>query len=85
MNETEATAVLRAVLREVAPEVDLDQVGPDEDLTEGMDLDSIDFLNLVIGVHERTGLDIPERDYPKLATVRGWVAYLGRAPSPPVG
>ena len=84
MNDDEALDILREVLGQVAPEADLDGLAPGEALTEGLDLDSIDFLNLVIGVHERTGIDIPERDYPRLATLEGWVAYLV-ATGPPAG
>lgn len=76
MTDEEARSVLRAALRSVAPEADLDQVGPHEDLREALDLDSIDLLNLMMGIHERTGIDIPERDYAKLATLEGCIAYL---------
>lgn len=76
MTDEEALALLRSVLRTVAPEADLADVGADESIQEALELDSIDFLNLVIGLHERTGIDIPERDYPKLATVEGCVSYL---------
>lgn len=76
MTDDEALDLLRAVLHEVAPEADLDQVGPEESLQEALDLDSIDFLNFAEGIHQRTGLEIPERDYPELATVKGCVAYL---------
>jgi len=36
----------------------------------------LDFLNFMIGLHERTGIEIPELDYPELATVEGCAAYL---------
>ncbi len=64
------------MIGDVAPEADLDSVGPDETLQKALDLDSIDFLNFVTGLHERTGLEIPERDYPELSTVDGCVRYL---------
>ena len=51
----------------------------DADLREELDIDSMDFLNFVIGLHERTGIDVPERDYPKLATLAGCVSYLSAA------
>ena len=76
MTNDEALDLIRAVLGEVAPEAELDQVGADEPLQEALDLDSIDFLNFVVGLHEATGLEIPERDYPHLATLEGCVAYL---------
>ncbi len=79
MTTDEARDLIRSVLREVAPEADLDEVGVEETLQEALDLDSIDFLNLVVGLHEATGLEIPERDYAQLATLDGCVTYLTRA------
>jgi acyl carrier protein len=76
MTEDEAVELVRTVLHEVAPEADLADVGMDEALQEALDLDSIDFLNFAEGIHERTGLEIPERDYPRLSTLKGCVAYL---------
>jgi len=76
MNDDDARALIRAVLGEVAPEADLDSVGTGETIQEALDLDSIDFLNFVAGLHDRTGLEIPERDYPELATVDGCIRYL---------
>ena len=64
-------------LGRIAPEADTSAVPPNADLREELDLDSMDFLNFVIALHERLGVDIPEADYPKLATLDGAVAYLG--------
>lgn len=76
MTDDDALDLIRTVLAEVAPEADLATVGPDETIQEALDLDSIDFLNVVEGIHQRTGLDIPERDYPELSTVDRTVRYL---------
>jgi acyl carrier protein len=76
MTSDDARDIISAVIGEVAPEADLSTVGPDEMLQEALDLDSIDFLNFVAGLHERTGLEIPERDYPELSTLEGCVRYL---------
>jgi acyl carrier protein len=69
-------AVVLDVLGSVAPEADLDALDPEEDLREALDIDSMDALNVVIALHERLGVDIPEVDYPKLATLEGMIAYL---------
>ena len=69
-------AVLADLLHRIAPEVDLDEVDPDAPLQEAMDLDSMDFLNLVTALHEATGISVPERDYPLLATVTGFLDYV---------
>ena len=73
--DTIRATVLR-VLGQVAPEVDTSIVNDDEDLREQLDLDSMDILNLAIGLFEATGVEIPERDYPEIVTVRGAVDYL---------
>ena len=59
-----------------------DTLDPDDGLREQLDLDSMDFLNVVIGLHEALGVDIPEVDYPKLFTMNGAVAYLKEKLSP---
>lgn len=64
------------ILGDIAPEAELDQLDPAVDLREQLDLDSMDLLNFVIGIHEATGIEIPEVDYPKLASLNGCVAYL---------
>lgn len=64
------------ILGDLAPEAELDQLDPAVDLREQLDLDSMDLLNFVIGIHEATGIEIPEVDYPKLASLNGCVAYL---------
>ena len=78
MTETEARAVIWDILSAIAPEADPAGVAGDEDLREALDLDSMDFMNFVVGLHERTGIDIPEADYPRLHTLDGVIAYLGR-------
>ncbi len=67
--------VIRA-LTDVAPDVDVSIIDPAEDLADQLDIDSMDFLTVIVAIHEQTGIDIPERDYPKLATLDDAVAYL---------
>ena len=68
-------AVLR-VLGEIAPEADLSTIKPDVPFRDQLDLDSMDLLNFVIALHEALRVEIPEADYPKLATLDGAVHYL---------
>lgn len=77
MNRDEVMALVTSVLRGIAPEADLAGVGETEDLRAALDLDSMDFLNLVIGLSRGSGREIPEKDYPKLFTLKGMFAYLG--------
>lgn len=76
MNKEQAQEAVRTVLHQVAPEADLEDVREDETLQEALDLDSIDFLNFVTGLQEKTGVEVPERDYPELSTLDGCIAYL---------
>jgi acyl carrier protein len=76
MSESETRKVVQEELSNIAPEIDPAAVDPAADLREAIDIDSMDFLNLVTALHRRTGIEIPEIDYPKLATLSGIVAYL---------
>jgi acyl carrier protein len=84
MTRDEARHVVCAVLREVAPEADLDLDHVDRDVTmpESLGLDSLDFLNFVAGLHQHTGIEIHERDYPQLLTVDDCISYLEAATQP---
>ena len=82
MTEAEATAALIDALGEVAPEADVAALAADVPLFDQVDLDSMDFLAFVAGVEERTGLAVPERDYPRLATLGAGAAYLAARRSP---
>jgi acyl carrier protein len=66
-------------LGQIAPEGDLDHLRPDRPLRDQLDIDSYDFLQLVIALHERLGIDIPEADYQRLATLQGALDYLNAA------
>jgi len=76
MTREEIRALVAGALAEVAPEADLAQLPPGADLREELEIDSMDFLNFVIGLHRRTGVEVPEADYRKLATLDAAVAYL---------
>lgn len=69
-------ATVFSVLAEIAPEADAASVDPTENLREQLDLDSMDFLNFVIGLHKRLGVEIPESDYSRLASIDGAITYL---------
>ena len=74
-------ATILDVLGGIAPEVDPVSIDPQIDLRDQLDIDSMDFLNLVIGVHKRLGIDIPEAHYPRLTTLNGFVDYIDSAAS----
>ena len=77
MTDDEIKALVLRELGNIAPEIDPNQIDPGVDLREQIDLDSINVLDVMIAVHEATGVDIPEADYPKLLTLNDFAAYLG--------
>lgn len=69
-------AVILRTLGEIAPEADLASLKPDVSFRDQLDIDSMDFLNFVIALHEELHIEIPEEHYPQLSTLNGCVAYL---------
>jgi acyl carrier protein len=63
MNGNDIRQVVLSALASVAPEADLEQLDPAEDVREALDLDSMDILRFATALHERLGIDVPESDY----------------------
>ncbi|MDP1653538.1 MAG: acyl carrier protein [Rhodocyclaceae bacterium] len=76
MNAEEIRAVVLATLLSIAPEVEADALRGDRPLRNQVDLDSMDWLNFLLGLHEKLHVEIPEADYRKLVTLDDVVAYL---------
>jgi acyl carrier protein len=76
VTEADILAVIHEELTRLAPEVDVQALDGSIDLREQADLDSMDFLNLLTAIHQRLGVDIPDADASRLATLEGAVAYL---------
>lgn len=78
MTDDEVRAAIITELGNIAPESDAASVDPDADLREVLDIDSLDFLNLMTALHKRLGVNVPESDYAKLLTLNDAVAYLSK-------
>ena len=76
LSDTEIRETILSALRAIAPEADPKTLDPDIDLREQVDLDSMDFLNLMVSLHKKMGVEIPEADYPKLRSLAGIAVYL---------
>jgi acyl carrier protein len=72
--------VLR-VLAGIVPGADLTALRPDLGLRDQLDIDSMDYLNLAIGIHEELQVDIPESAYDQLETLDDFVRYLAERTS----
>ena len=78
MTEAEIRQAISEALKKIAPEADLQRVSPEENLREALDIDSFDFLNLLIALHGKLGVEIPEADYGQLTTLSALVRYLSK-------
>jgi acyl carrier protein len=76
MTFNEARAAYLEELVKVAPDLDGADIGGADHIQDDLDLDSMDVLNLVAALHARLGVDIPEIDYPQIATADAAAAYL---------
>ncbi len=77
MTQDELRKVVLATLLLIAPEVEVDELRVDKPLRNQVDLDSMDWLNFLLGLHEKLVVDIPEADYAKLVTLNDVLGYLG--------
>jgi len=76
MTEQELQAIIFQELQKVAPESNPADLGPAENIRESLDIDSFSFLRVLVGLSERTGIDIPEADYGKVPTLSRMTTYL---------
>ena len=75
--DTLRETVIDAILA-VAPEADIDALPPDRSWREALEIDSFDFLNILVDLEKRLGVSVPESDYQELATLEGLLHYLER-------
>ncbi|NGP08359.1 acyl carrier protein [Rhodococcus sp. 14C212] len=71
-------AAVVAAIADVAPEIEDIELAGDRPLRQQVDLDSMDWLNVLIGLRSSLGVDIPEADYAHLSTLDGLVGYLAQ-------
>ncbi|MDX1776743.1 MAG: acyl carrier protein [Desulfobulbales bacterium] len=64
------------MIRDIDDEADFENLNPSEALRDQLDLDSMDFLDIVMELRKRYKIQIPEADYPQLATLDSCVNYL---------
>jgi acyl carrier protein len=78
VTEQELRDVVLRALRKIAPEADPRRIDAGQSLRDQLDIDSMDFLNFLIALHEALGVDIPEADYPRLSTLEAITGYLAQ-------
>jgi acyl carrier protein len=79
MTEDEIRARVIKTLSGIVPELDPRTLKPALSLRDQLDIDSMDFLNFLIALHQEFGVDVPEADAPKLGSIDACVGYLEQA------
>ena len=68
--------IILDIIALVAPDADLSEVKADVGLRDQLDMDSMDFLDIVMELRKRFKVEVPKEDYPRLATLAGCIEYL---------
>ncbi len=76
MTRDEIKDLVLEIIEDIDEDADFDALDPAEPLRDQLDLDSMDFLDIVMELRKRHQLQIPEEDYPQLATLNSCVDYL---------
>lgn len=76
MTKDECKQIVLDIIAEIAPDEDLSDVKPDVALREQLDLDSMDFLDIVMELRKKHGIEVPESEYEKLASLDSSAEYL---------
>jgi acyl carrier protein len=76
MNQEQVRQVVLNIISDIAPDEDMTTLKDEVSLREQLDLDSMDFLDIVMELRKRHKVEVPAEDYPKLATMASCVSYL---------
>jgi acyl carrier protein len=76
MNRQQLQALIFELLKRIAPETEPEILLPDENIREALYIDSFDALQFLVALNEKTGIDIPEADYGKTATLHSLTTYM---------
>lgn len=76
MTEAEVRQIVIDIIEDIAPDEDLGSINDEESLRDQLGLDSMDFLDIVMELRKQHKVEVPEEDYPQLATMKSTVDYL---------
>ncbi len=76
MTNSDIRDVILEILEDIAPDDDLTDLKGDVAFREQLELDSMDFLDMVVELRKRYKIQLPEEDYPQLASLDSTCAYL---------
>ncbi len=76
MTETEIKQIIFQLLKQIAPDTEPEQLQAEDNIRQKLDIDSFDSLRFIVELDEKLGVETPEQDYGKIATLKGLVNYI---------
>lgn len=78
MTKEDVKEIVKSIIEEIADDDDLnlDELNDEERLRDQLELDSMDFLDIVMELRKQHGIEVPEEDYPELASLQSCADYL---------
>ena len=76
MTKEDCKKIVLEIIADIAPDEDLSNVKPEVRLRDQLQLDSMDFLDIVMELRKRHGIEVPEADYQQLASLDSCADYL---------
>jgi len=76
MTEQEIKQIIFQLLKKIAPDTEPEKLKPEDDIRHTLEIDSFDALQLVVSLDEQFGIETPEEDYGKIATLKGLINYI---------
>lgn len=83
MNEDQVRTELKAIFRKIAPEIEFDAIDLSRPLREQVEIDSMDFFNVVVQLHKATGVNIPDTVLAELGSLGDLIRYVARRAASP--
>jgi len=77
MTDQEIEKAVLDIMKDVNPDADFENLKKEENLRDQLELDSMDFLDIVMELRKRYKIEVPQEDYPQLATMQSCIDYLG--------
>lgn len=76
MTEEQVKQIVIDIIEEIAPDEDTSDIKHEVALRDQLDLDSMDFLDIVMELRKQHNIEVPEEDYPELVSLESCAKYL---------
>ncbi len=78
MNKDELKKIIIEEILNIAPDIDESEITLDGNIQTSLEIDSYDFLNILVALNERIGIEVPESDYTEVNSVENMIEYFNK-------